>query len=100
MLLLAVTMGFFQGENNRILETEGIDFGLGTYDAQSVDYQFCPSGCPGCGFSECDEASVLWDRHRVSYGQQGTGIRAALCGDAFSARASESTTIISWPLRE
>ena len=74
------------------LESEGIAFkDFGTYDAQSVDY-------PDFALKvACAVASGEWDKGILCCGtgigvaitaNKVPGIRAALCGDTFSARAS------------
>jgi ribose 5-phosphate isomerase B len=74
------------------LETEGIDFrDFGTYDAQSVDYpDFALQVAQAVASGECDRGILCCGTGiGVSItANKVPGIRAALCGDTFSARAS------------
>ncbi|HHX95510.1 MAG TPA: ribose 5-phosphate isomerase B [Clostridia bacterium] len=96
MLMLAIGSdhgGFLLKEKIiEFLETEGIDFrDFGTYDAQSVDYpDFALQVAQAVASGECDRGILCCGTGiGVSItANKVPGIRAALCGDTFSARAS------------
>lgn len=85
--------GFLLKEKiKEFLETEGLPFkDFGTFDAQSVDYpDFALKVAEAVASGECEKGilccgtgiGVAITANKVP------GIRAALCGDTFSARAS------------